>query len=368
MMNVLSGANKFLESKATAATVFAVTGLSKLASDYKDAPADKKHYTLTHDAFVLGASALGVAGYTFASKKVIKSKGVTKLFNKLKTHVKGHIEEKKYSKPAKNVLNYLKEVSTKCLDNTLMLGTGILGAIGADYLVHAIHLDKKLKQKKTLQTEDKSFDKINDTTNTLINSFKESGLNKTLDNAVGTEVKNSMYNRIFDFPAMKMFTTSMVGMQGFEVIQEKTLKSRMMHTTKCLIANSVVPIFFLSTATSLTKKMNSAIRLPLTFATMIFGTMYTNKLIDKHQYKEPKKPIKQLITKTQAKKEAKNNSKTNTNITPQTETQINSQTEPNLNQTIEVQELTQNTQNQIENPTQDNKQPQNVSNKIQITA
>ena len=279
MMNVLSGANKFLESKATAATVFTVTGLSKLASDYKDAPADKKHYTLTHDAFVLGASALGVAGYTFASKKVIKSKGVTKLLNKLKTHVKGHLEEKKYSKPAKNVLNYLKEVSTKCLDNTLMLGTGILGAIGADYLVHAVHLDKKLKQKKTLQTEDKSFDKINDTTNTLINSFKESGLNKTLDNAVGTEVKNSMYNRIFDFPAMKMFTTSMVGMQGFEVIQEKTLKSRMMHTTKCLIANSVVPIFFLSTTTSLTKKMNSAIRLPLTFATMIFGTMYTNKFI-----------------------------------------------------------------------------------------
>lgn len=328
-MNVLSGANKFLESKATAATVFAVTGLSKLASDYKDAPADKKHYTLTHDAFVLGASALGVAGYTFASKKIVKSKGFTKLFNKMKTNIKGHIEEKKYSKPATKVLNYLQEVSTKCLDNTLMLGTGILGAIGADYLIHAIRLDKKIKQKKILQTEDKSFDKINDTTNTLINSFKESGLNKTLDNAVGSEVKNSMYNRIFDFPAMKMFTTSMVGMQGFEVIQEKTLKARMMHTTKCLIANSVVPIFFLSTATSLTKKMNSALRLPLTFATMIFGTMYTNKFIDKHQYMSPKKTAQKPNTKSKqlvANKTNQSQQNVATNpVQPQPQKQIQAQ-------------------------------------------
>lgn len=348
MMNVLSGANKFLESKATAATVFAVTGLSKLASDYKDAPADKKHYTLTHDAFVLGTSALGVAGYTFASKKVIKSKGFIKLLNKLKTHVKGHIEEKKYSKPAKNVLNYFKEVSTKCLDNTLMLGTGILGAIGADYLVHAVHLDKKLKQKKTLQTEDKSFDKINDTTNTLINSFKESGLNKTLDNAVGSEVKNSMYNRIFDFPAMKMFTTSMVGMQGFEVIQEKTLKARMMHTTKCLIANSVVPIFFLSTATSLTKKMNSALRLPLTFATMIFGTMYTNKFIDKHQYKDVKKNAPKLNINKTKQVVANQMNKSQQNIVANPVQPQETQPQETQPQKFQPQETQQNASNKIQ--------------------
>ncbi len=361
MMNVLSGANKFLESKATAATVFAVTGLSKLASDYKDAPTDKKHYTLTHDAFVLGVSALGVAGYTFASKKVIKSKGFTKLLNKLKTHIKGHIEEKKYSKPAKNVLNYLKEVSTKCLDNTLMLGTGILGAIGADYLVHAVHLDKKLKQKRTLQTEDKSFNRINDTTNTLINSFKESGLNKTLDNAVGSEVKNSMYNRIFDFPAMRMFTTSMVGMQGFEVIQEKTLKARMMHTTKCLIANSVVPIFFLSTATSLTKKMNSALRLPLTFATMIFGTMYTNKLIDKHQYKDVRKNApKSNMDKTKPVV-ANQTSKSQQNI-------VATPVQPLETQSLETQSLETQPQETQPLETQSQETQQNAPNKIQLNA
>ncbi len=280
-MNIISGMNRFLESKATAATVFGVTGLSKLASDYKAAPEDKKNFTLAHDSIVLGASALGVVGYSVLSKKAVKNKFVTKHLNALKTGLKDKVS----SKHAVKTLSHTYEVAKRCLDNTLMLGTGILGAIGADYGIHAMRLDKKLKPKPITSTEDESFNKIYDAKNKIINTFKESSLNKNLEETVGTEIKSNMYNRVFDFPAMKMFATSMVGMQGFEVIEEKTLKKKMKHATKCLIANSVVPIFFLSTASTLTKNMNNALRLPITFATMIFGTMYTNKFIDKHQYK-----------------------------------------------------------------------------------
>lgn len=284
-MNVLNGMNKFLESKATAGTVFAVTGLSKLASDYKTAPQEKKNFTLAHDSIVLGASALGVVAYNLASKKVVNSKPVTKALNVLKNGIKNKLHQKNYSKAVMATLSHVSEITKRCTDNTLMLGTGILGAVGADYGIHAIRLDKKLNPKPITTTEDDSFNKIYDAKSKIINSFRESNLNKNLDNAVGSEIKTNMYNRVFDFPAMKMFATSMVGMQGFEVIEEKTLKSRMKHATKCLVANSIVPVFFLSTASTLTKKMNSALRLPLTFATMIFGTMYTNKFIDKHQYK-----------------------------------------------------------------------------------
>lgn len=285
-MNVLNGMNKFLESKATAGTVFAVTGLSKLASDYKTAPEDKKSFTLAHDSIVLGTSALGVVAYNIASKKIIRSKPITNALNVLKTGIKNKLHQKNYSKHAMIALSHIAEVSKRCLDNTLMLGTGILGAIGADYGIHAIRLDKKLKPKPITTTEDESLNKIYDAKNKIINSFRESSINKNLENTVGSEIKSNMYNRVFDFPAMKMFATSMVGMQGFEVIEEKTLKARMKHATKCLVANSIVPVFFLSTASTLTKNMNNALRLPITFATMIFGTMYTNKFIDKHQYKQ----------------------------------------------------------------------------------
>lgn len=283
-MNVLNGMNSFLESKALAGTVFGVTGLSKLASDYKTAPQDKKNFTLAHDSIVLGASALGVVAYNVASKKIVRSKPVAKAIDVLKTEVKNKLQQKNYSKPATIALRHISEVTKRCFDNTLMLGTGILGAIGADYGINAIRLDKKLQPKPITTTEEESFNKIYDAKNKIINSFKESSLNKNLESTVGTEIKSNMYNRIFDFPAMKMFATSMVGMQGFEVIEEKTLKSRMKHATKCLVANSIVPVFFLSTASTLTKNMNNALRLPITFATMIFGTMYTNKFLDKHQY------------------------------------------------------------------------------------
>jgi hypothetical protein len=288
-MNVVNGVNKFLESKATAATVFGVTGLSRIASDYKNAPDNKKNYALLHDSIILGASALGVGAYSLASKKIVKSRFVKKHVVKAKQAIRDYLQDKSHEKHTKKVLGHAEEVVSRCADNTLMLGTGILSAIGADYVTSGMRLDKRLENKQHKQAEDESLEKIYETKNKLVHTFQDSSLNKNLGNTVGSDVRSSMYNRVFDFPAMKMFTTSLVGMQGFEVIEEKTFKSRMKHATKCLIANSVVPVFFLSTATTLTKNMKGLIRLPLTFATMIFGTMYTNKFLDKHQYKASRK-------------------------------------------------------------------------------
>lgn len=283
-MSFVNGVNSFLESKATAGTVFAVTGMAKLASDYKNAHEDKKKYVLAHDSIVLASSALGVLGYNVLSKKTLNSKLAKKAISGLKTAVKSGINSTPFNKAAKSFLKNSAEIANRCIDNTFMLGTGILAAIGADYAVNAVRLDKKLASKKMNTVETESFDKIYQAQNTIMNSFKQSTLNKTLDDTVGAELKSNMYNRVFDFPAMRMFATSMVGMQGFEVIQEKTMKERMKHTTKCLIANSVVPMFFLSTASTLTKNMKGILRLPITFATMIFGTMYANKFLEKHQY------------------------------------------------------------------------------------
>lgn len=272
-----------------AGTVFTVTGLSRLASDYKHAPDEKKNFVLAHDSLVLGASALGVAGYGFMSKKITNNKITQKGLNFVKDSLKNAILPKKSGRLSLKVLNGAKEIVSRCFDNTLMLGAGIAGAIGADYAINAVRLDKRLNSKKVTMVEDESFKKIYDAKKKIVTTFKDSGINKNLENTVGSDVKTGMYNRVFDFPAMRMFTTSMVGMQGFEVIEEKTLKSRMKHATKCLIANSMVPVFFLTTATKLTQGLNQAIRLPLTFATMIFGTMYTNKYIDNHLYKHSAK-------------------------------------------------------------------------------
>lgn len=290
-MNVVSGINKFLESKALAATIFTVTGISKLASDYNVAPEDKQDYLLVHDSAVLAASALGVIGYNLLSKKVINSKLVQATVSKAKNSLNNYMASKNYGEGAKNALKSAYNIATKCADNTAMLGTGIMGAVGADYFMHSMRLDKLMTPTK-YDKKDEAFYKIYSTKNDIMSKFQESGLNRTLENTLGIEVKDSMYNRFFDFPAMKMFTASMVGMQGFEVIEEKTLKKRMKHATKSLVANSVVPIFFFQTASALTQKMKPILRLPITFTTMIYGTMYTNKFIDNHQYSLTRKERK----------------------------------------------------------------------------
>ena len=53
----------------------------------------------------------------------------------------------------------------------------------------------------------------------------------------------------------------------------------MKHTTKCLITNSLVPLFLMSTSTNLTKKLNALYRVPIVFASMALGTHFANEKI-----------------------------------------------------------------------------------------
>ncbi|MCM1266194.1 MAG: hypothetical protein NC200_08355, partial [Candidatus Gastranaerophilales bacterium] len=131
--------------------------------------------------------------------------------------------------------------------------------------------------------------------NKLKNTWENSSINKNFDNTVGTEVKSNIFSQITNMPAMKMFSKTMVGMQGFEVIEEKTFKDRMQHATKCLITNSLVPLFFMSVASSLTKNMKSLYRLPIIFSSMVVGTMYTNKTIEASKTKPVKEKQNQSV-------------------------------------------------------------------------
>ena len=60
--------NKIVDSKVVGMSVFALTGVGKLVSDYKNAPDDKKDFVLLRDSLILGGSAMGVVGYEYASK------------------------------------------------------------------------------------------------------------------------------------------------------------------------------------------------------------------------------------------------------------------------------------------------------------
>ena len=75
--------NKIVDSKVVGMSVFALTGVGKLVSDYKNAPDDKKDFVLLRDSLILGGSAMGVVGYEYASRKLTKNKFIQNKLNAL---------------------------------------------------------------------------------------------------------------------------------------------------------------------------------------------------------------------------------------------------------------------------------------------
>lgn len=301
-MSSVSGImNRILDSKITGLTVFALTGTGKLVSDYKEAPENRKDFVLLRDSLILGGSALGVGLYELSSMKLAKSKTVQNALKTIKTKASNVFEKSdfyqnkikakhsKTDKTAKFCLKQIKTVAKDCTDNMLMVGAGIFGAVGADYAIQRSHLEKNKHLRKLSAYEQNKIGDIYNFEDKLINKWENSSINRNFDNTVGSEVKSNIFSQITNMPAMKMFSKTMVGMQGFEVIEEKTFKDRMHHATKCLVSNSLIPLFFLSISSSLTKNMKSIFRLPIIFTSLVCGTMYTNKTIESGQNKKPNK-------------------------------------------------------------------------------
>ena len=278
--------NKILDSRATGLAVFAISGAAKLVSDYKTTPENKKNFVLAQDSIILGGTAVGVGIYSLLRGKVAsfnacKKTGVfiRNLFNNNQLPKKNNFLNK-LSFKVKKAVQTSGEIIKDCADNTSMLASGILGAIGADYGIQYTHLEKNKRLKEINYIGENTFNTIYNYENKLKGNLKNSKINRDLDNKLGNELKSNVYSRITDLPAMRMFSRTMVGVQGFEVIEEKTFKNRMKHATGCLISNSVVPLFFLSTATRLTKGLTTILRAPIIFSSLVGGTMYANKLID----------------------------------------------------------------------------------------
>ena len=91
-----------------------------------------------------------------------------------------------------------------------------------------------------------------------------------------------MYSRITDMPQMKIFTTGLIGAQAIDLAKEKEFDKRLNHTTRCMVNNSMLPLFFLSTSSTLTKNMRTIYRVPIIFTSLVCGTMLCKKMLNKY--------------------------------------------------------------------------------------
>ncbi|MGN1153380.1 MAG: hypothetical protein ACI4S3_05070 [Candidatus Gastranaerophilaceae bacterium] len=307
-MSSVSSINQILNAKSTGMFLFGITGAYKVLTDYKNAPQEEKKSVLLRDSAILAGSAAGMIAYSsnrnsflksnirkissqFLDNKLEKLK-TTKVWKNINSSAVQHLK-----KPAEIIVKNAYNIGKDCLDNVLMVASGITGAIATDYLLQIGHrhkqiLDTKLEDESGICiTKEKhklsETESINVDENSHFNQFKDKIMNNSItnefDSIVGEDAKKNILSNITNMPEMKLFNSTMIGLQSFQIAEEKTFKDKLRHTTRNLITNTLVPMFYLSLASNVTKGIKkNFLRVPLVFASMVVGTMYTNKKLEKH--------------------------------------------------------------------------------------
>lgn len=336
MGGVISKVNKVLNAKSTSVFMFGFTGAYKVLTDYKRAPESEKKNVLLKDTFILAGSATGLTAYTIGRNNFVASplrkqssklidKGVEK-FKKTKAwHAMNTSVGKIIEKPLEVIAKHSYNIAKDCLDNTLLVASGIMGALGVDYLIQVSHSHRNIVEEKTekekvkvkvkpeavienemmhtpvakikkshniIKRKQKIESTENKNTQPQVNNyvdpvsklkakFKDNVVPQDINNIVNEDTKNNIISNITNMPEMKVFTNTMIGLQSLRITEEKTFKDKLRSTTNSLLKGTLVPMFFLSLASNVTKGMRSIYRVPLVFSSLVAGTMFANKRIDK---------------------------------------------------------------------------------------
>ena len=293
-MGIVSSVNSVLNSKSTGMFLFGFTGTYKVVNDYQKAPKHEKKNVLIRDTAILAGSAAGLVAYNMGRKNFINSpfkKHAEKLTTQFIDKVKNsNIWKSKYNilrQPIKFITQNSYNIVRDSLDSSLVLLSGVLGGVTTDYLLnightHKNYINQKIENKSNqIAKEQMESETVNKKIPELnpFNKFKKNMPEdfKYLDSMIDEKTKKNIIGNIYNMPEMRMFNNSFIGLQSFRIAEEKTFKDKLKCTTKSLLKDTLVPVFFLSLSSSVTKGMKSIVRVPIIFATLCLGTMAANK-------------------------------------------------------------------------------------------
>ena len=255
-MHINKKLDNFLNSSLLSTSIFIGNGVYKTYKDYQNADDKYKSKFLIKDSVVLSGAALGLLGYNTAAKKIVNHSNFKNISDRI-THYLTN-KTKIIEKPVK----YVREITNDLMSSFLLCASGILGALGMDFLL----------SKTGFEQPENNPD-----------AYEKSRFAAYIDNNIMKDVdentRDIMYSRITDMPQMRIFTTGMIGTQAIDLAKNKEFDKRLKYTTECLINDTLIPIAILSTASALTKSIKALYRIPIIFASLVGGTMLTNKLL-----------------------------------------------------------------------------------------
>ena len=248
--------DKFLNSSILSTSIFITSGCYKTYKDYKNASPEYKDKFLIKDSVILSGAALGMLAYQAGANKIAKSKE----YNQAISNLAEKINYVKLAHGLKTSIQYTTEILKDLSMGFISTASSILCALGADWLFSKANKDE-LKYK--------DYNEHN-----KISEYVDSNLAKFTDETT----RSVFYSSITDIPVI---SSSMLGTNAINIAKDKEFKTRLKHTTRYLINDTLVPLLFLSISSALTKKLKPVYRIPTIFLSLFGGTLATRKLFDK---------------------------------------------------------------------------------------
>ncbi len=240
---------------------------------YTSKEKDKKN-TFIRDSVIIGSSIIGVSAAQKYSDFLIKQRPIKALVNKtteLFTKIRKPKFIEKITKPfldanRDKTVTKLEEtteftkIMQNCLKDCFSVTSAILsGLLGAEILNH-------------------TYFKKNPTP-----KLKETDINKTAPNYNVVENPDDGIEQLSkmleaDFKVFKAFDKPLAVFDAIKIADEKNIDTKVKMTAYEIIANALLPTFFISLAMSLTKNLNMAKRICAVGASGLLGLLMGHKL------------------------------------------------------------------------------------------
>ncbi len=252
--------DKLLSSSVLSTSLFITSGCYKTYKDYKNASPKYKDRFLIKDCVVLSGAALGMLANHGISNKIGKSK----IYNNAVTEISKKINDSSIHRGVKSSISYTTEIIKELTAGFMSTAAGILGALGADYLLSKTDFQQPKYNRKNPEKNKFAI-------------YIDSNIAKFTDE----NTRDIFYTSVTDMPKMRFLSAGMIGADAIEIAKDREFDKRLKHTTGYLVNDTLGPLLFLSVSSALTKNLKSAYRIPVIFFSLFGGTLAAQKIFDK---------------------------------------------------------------------------------------
>ena len=195
--------DKLLSSSVLSTSLFITSGCYKTYKDYKNASPKYKDRFLIKDCVVLSGAALGMLANHGISNKIGKSK----IYNNAVTEISKKINDSSIHRGVKSSISYTTEIIKELTAGFMSTAAGILGALGADYLLSKTDFQQPKYNRKNPEKNKFAI-------------YIDSNIAKFTDE----NTRDIFYTSVTDMPKMRFLSAGMIGADAIEIAKDREFK------------------------------------------------------------------------------------------------------------------------------------------------